>query len=126
MPPAFRDPPQIVLRIPAPPSANNLFTNVETGRSYGRSRVKSLKYRDWLREAGWEVKRQAPPFFDKPGVRVLIEIDFSRQRDLDNGIKALLDLLVYVHVLADDSLVDDLHIIRRGEKKHAMVSLWPA
>jgi Holliday junction resolvase RusA-like endonuclease len=115
---------QIILRVPIPPSANNLFTNVTNGRAAGISRVKGKKYRAWLSEAGWEVKRQSPPFFALP-VAVLIEIDLPRQRDMDNAIKPLLDLLVYVQVLQDDSLVDDLRIIRRGEKKWAAVSIWP-
>lgn len=115
---------QIVLRVPVPPSANNLFTNAETGRAAGISRVKGKKYRSWLSEAGWEVKRQSPPFFALP-VAVVIEVDLPRQRDMDNAIKPLLDLLVYVSVLQDDSLVDDLRIIRRGDKKWASVSIWP-
>jgi Holliday junction resolvase RusA-like endonuclease len=123
MPHALADLPQCRLLVPKPPSANNLFTNAETGRSYGRH--KSVNYREWLRTAGWAVKMQAPPYFVHPGLRVLIEIDVPRQRDLDNCIKALLDLMVYVHVFADDSLVDDLHIIRRGEKQQAAVSIWP-
>lgn len=122
--PLVVDVPQCVLRVPVPPSANNLFTNAETGRSYGRH--KSPDYRKWLHEAGWEVKRQAGSLhFAKPGLRVLIEIDLPRQRDMDNTIKPLLDLLVYTHIFADDSLVDDLRIVRRGEKKTAAVSIWP-
>ena len=41
------------------------------------------------------------------------------------AIKAVLDLMVYVHVFADDSLVDDLRIVRRGSKTEAAVSIWP-
>ena len=124
MPHALTELPQCRLLVPKPPSANNLFTNAETGRAYGRH--KSSGYRDWLKTAGWTVKMQAPPYFAKPGLRVLIEIDLPRQRDIDNAIKAVLDLMVYVHVFADDSLVDDLRIVRRGSKTEAAVSIWPA
>ena len=123
MPHALTDLPQCRLMVPTPPSANNLFTNAENGRSYGRR--KSSGYRDWLKMAGWTMKMQAPPYFVHPGLRVLIEIDLPRQRDIDNAIKAVLDLMVYVHVFADDSLVDDLRIVRRGSKTEAAVSIWP-
>lgn len=115
---------QAVLRVPTPPSANNLFTNAVSGRAHGAGRVKGKKYRAWLHEAGWEIKRALPPYFTSP-VAVLIECDLPRQRDVDNAIKPLLDLLVYVQVLKDDSLVDDLRIVRRGEAKVATISLWP-
>ena len=120
VPPTYTDPPQIVLHVPVPPSANNLFVNAARGR------VKSAAYKAWRDEAGWRVRMELPPYLDKPGVRVLIEVDLPRRRDLDNTIKPILDLLVYVSVLADDSLVDDLRIIRRGDKKMAAISIWPA
>ena len=121
MPPAHDVPPSIVLRVPIPPSTNNLFATVD------HRRIKTKAYRDWLKDAGWQIKIQCRllPSFTRPGVRVLIEVDAPRVSDLDNRIKAMLDLLVYVHVLADDSLVDHLTIIRRGEKATALVSIWP-
>jgi crossover junction endodeoxyribonuclease RusA len=35
-----------------------------------------------------------------------------RRRDLDNILKAALDSLVHAAVLADDSLIDELHVLR--------------
>ena len=120
--PERSDLPQLRLHIPTPPSANNLFTNSATGRSFGRG--KSKQYRDWLRDAGWEAKLQSGhAHFARP-VAILIEIDLRRQRDMDNAIKPTLDLLVYIGILADDSLVDDLRIVRRGDKTRAAISIW--
>lgn len=123
MPPAHGDLPQLRLIVPIPPSTNNLYTNAATGRSYGRTRVKGEKYKAWLNDAGWIIRATRPPTFTRP-VRVLVEIDLSRRRDVDNALKPLLDLLVYVGVLKDDSLVDDLRIIRRGSPTAAAISIW--
>lgn len=112
------------LYVPIPPSVNNLFVNT-SGQTQGRSRVKSQKYRNWLHEAGWRLRQQHPPHFAKP-VRIEIEADLERRRDIDNALKPLLDLLVYVQVLADDNLVDDLRIRRiRSLRGEAAIMIWP-
>ena len=118
------DLPHLRLHVPIPPTANNLFTNTD-GRVAGVSLAKGKKYRDWLKEAGWEIKQQiGPTTHIARTVAVLIECDLRRQRDMDNAIKPTLDLLVYIGVLADDSLVDDLRIVRRGDKTRAAISIW--
>ena len=111
------------LLLPIPPSTNKLFVNKRTG-----GRAKAAAYKAWLAEAGWEIKLQRPPALHPPLVtclRVLIEAPLGQNRDLDNAIKPILDALVKMGVIVDDSLVDDLQIIRRGDSGKAMVSLWP-
>lgn len=44
----------------------------------------------------------------------------KRRRDLDNACKALLDSLVHAGVMADDELIDELHIFRRDKVKDGM------
>jgi crossover junction endodeoxyribonuclease RusA len=122
--PALRDLPQLRLVIPIPPSSNNLFLNVN-GRVAGKSRVKGAKYRAWLHDAGWAARAAAGSCHFARPVRILVEADLSGRRDLDNALKPILDLLVYMHILADDSLVNDLRIVRRGSKTEAAVSIWP-
>jgi Holliday junction resolvase RusA-like endonuclease len=110
--------------LPVPPSANNLFVSGVSRR------VKAPAYRAWLREAGWRLKLQIPPTAAMCAtvagpVRVRIEAGLARRRDLDNAIKGILDLLVRHRVIEDDSLVDDLHILRMGEAGEAEISIWP-
>ena len=95
--------------LPMPPSTNNLFVN----RSKG-GRFPSQKYADWIQEAGWELKRQRPA---KVAGKVAVLFEFGkpdkRKRDLDNRLKAPLDLLVEHGVIEadDDSIVVDVRAI---------------
>jgi len=99
--------------MPWPPSLNHYWRHVTTGPLKGRSLISmegkayrrqimamALQYR-WLR-------------FE--GVRLTVTMKCSapdnRRRDLDNMPKALLDALVHAKVLEDDSIIDELHIIR--------------
>src|SRR5215510_11420929 len=76
--------------LPVPPSTNNLFLNV--GARGGR--IKSPGYRSWIKEAGWEL-RLAHPVKIMSTVAVSVALGLaSRRPDVDNCLKALLDLLV--------------------------------
>jgi Holliday junction resolvase RusA-like endonuclease len=112
------------LNLPVPPSTNNLFVTSQSRRR------RSEGYRRWLHDAGWRLKLQLPPTAAMCAtvmgpVRVRIEAGLARRRDLDNAIKAILDLLVRHRVIEDDSLVDDLHILRMGNAGEADISIWP-
>ena len=111
------------LDLPVPPSANNLFVN----RRPGQGRARGPSYRAWLKEAGWEVKLQRPPTLNPPlrvRVRVHIDAQLKLNRDIDNTIKPILDLLVKMGVIADDVLVDELTIVRRlGEGDRCGVAI---
>lgn len=92
--------------VPFPPSVNALFANIP-----GRGRIKTRYYKQWLKEAGWEIKAQ-------PRGRVItgdISIDIRcphgfRAGDIDNRVKALLDLIVSVGIIEDDRFVVDLRV----------------
>lgn len=49
-----------------------------------------------------------------------------RKRDLDNILKSLLDAITHAGVVADDSLFDDIHIIRRPPGKPGHVDIFIA
>jgi Holliday junction resolvase RusA-like endonuclease len=85
------------IRLPFPPSTNNLFVNVS-----GRGRAPSREYEQWKANAGWELKAQRPQLFPVRAI-VLIDLDDSRKGDADNRAKPVLDLLVEYGVLAGDS-----------------------
>jgi crossover junction endodeoxyribonuclease RusA len=91
-----------------PPSVNHLFLNIP-----GKGRVRAPHYRKWVQEAGWEIKAQFPG-----RVHGLCIIDLSvgrvtgRNRDIDNILKPVLDLLVTHRIIEDDSqkYVDEIRI----------------
>lgn len=95
----------LTLRLPVPPSTNNLFINVKHG-----GRVPSPRYRAWKEEATgalWTQKRT--PIAGK--VKVTIRVPDKGRRDLDNFCKAALDFLVQHRLIASD----DRHTLRALE-----------
>lgn len=119
-------PSSVTLRLPVPPSANNLYLN-NSGSIAGRGRRKGAIYAAWLHEAGIEINRQtgkrdatwqAGKLVFAPLIAGIVAVDvrapLNRRRDLDNALKGLLDLIVKMHVIADDNLIDDLRIRRAG------------
>jgi Holliday junction resolvase RusA-like endonuclease len=85
--------------LPRAPSTNNLFRNVRRGR------VKTAKYQSWIETAGWELATQHPPKI-AGSVAVTALVGLSKRRpDIDNGLKALIDLFVAHQVLDDDANV---------------------
>ena len=100
----------IQIRVPLPPSTNNLYAT-----AHGK-RVKTNAYKVWLNTAGWEVKIQLGAFERTPLVSgpcsVGIIAPVGRNRDIDNLCKPVLDLLVHMQVIADDKWVDEVRIGR--------------
>jgi len=92
------------LLAPIPPSTNALW------RAHRKGVRRSRRYLAWLKEAAWEVKLQKPPRFTGPvEIQIAIGRPDQRKRDLESvATKALLDLLVQLRVIADDSLVSAL------------------
>ncbi len=91
------------LMLPFPVSTNNLFA----GKT---KRFPSKSYQAWRAEAGAALAAQRPlPSFNEP-VEVTLSIGRpdKRKRDLDNLLKAPLDILTEFGILADDQLVHRL------------------
>jgi Holliday junction resolvase RusA-like endonuclease len=117
--------------LPIPPSTNHLFSSVagRNGNAAAR-RAKTALYKRWLVDAGWELKAQhaipAEPIGGR--LRVLIEAPLHDRRDLDNALKPLLDLIGCgkngMRIIVDDSLIDDLRIIRATIGERVTVSIW--
>lgn len=83
--------------LPFPPSVNNLFAGL-------RRRRISARYRTWRKEAGLELLAQrARPVHGKVVVTVLMKAPDRRERDADNYLKAIQDLLVSNGIIASDS-----------------------
>lgn len=90
----------IEIRLPFPPSVNNLYFNVQR-----RGRVHTPEYLDWQELAGWELRAQRSRLAlkIKYPVTVKIDLDDKRKGDADNRCKAVLDLLVEHQIIVDDS-----------------------
>ncbi len=86
----------ITLRLPVPPSTNNLFLNIRRGRA------KSKLYRDWLIEADKWLLMQKPVLSVAGPCEIAIRVPTGGRSDLDNNLKAPLDYLVSRGVTGDD------------------------
>lgn len=111
--------------LPFPPSVNHYWRHINRGAAAGRVLLSS-EGRDYRAAAYCEILRQKVPRNRLTG-RLRVAISASppdrRRRDLDNMLKALLDVLHHTAVIRDDSDVDDLHIVRGPVKPHGRVSI---
>lgn len=109
----------IQVSIPCPPSVNSMYRNVT-----GKGRVKTVRYRTWARAASNEVMAQTKQHIGGP---VMVDITCQRKRsteDVDNKIKAVLDLLVTMAVIDDDKNVHEVRA-RWGAVEGAVVTVVP-
>ncbi len=84
--------------LPLPPSVNNLFATV------GNKRVKTKQYKAWLSDALTalvELKKPAP---GKYRIWVVVGGDVDQQRDLDNMLKPIGDVLVAAGIIPGDTV----------------------
>jgi Holliday junction resolvase RusA-like endonuclease len=113
------------VNIPVSPSVNNLYFNntfsknkkairlltrrpgngfiktLTRKNNFGRSKTKA--YREWLRQAGWEIKLSEPKPEPIVGMYTAQIVVSSKLRgDIDNRVKAVLDLLVSLGLTSDD------------------------
>lgn len=115
-------------RLPMPPSTNSLHRNLTAKerrnpyqkRGKLKTRIKSKGYREWITAASWKLATAmqhygiTDPYPRRVGL--VIEVDrTSPLRDIDNCLKATLDLLngkAYV----DDRYVSAIHTCWRPKK----------
>jgi len=94
--------------LPMPPSVNSLYTNVS-----GIGRVKTKLYRKWITEASWMLvtQRNQRGRHKRVEGRVSVTVKAMRPqrvRDLDNILKAIMDLLKSTQTIRDDSQVVEI------------------
>ena len=87
--------------IPVPPSTNALYS--------GR-RFKTRAYKDWAAEAGWDLKLRGLPQAPIPRPIVTVTVPRRGGRDLDNFLKATMDLLQEMRVIGNDNQVEKITI----------------
>lgn len=109
----------IRLQLPFPPTTNTIWRNVK-----GRT-LKSARYRTWERAAMNEALAQRQQPIEGPiKVKILLGKPDNRKRDIDNLLKAPLDLLVALGLIENDSLVQSLSI-SWAEVEGALVEVRP-
>lgn len=102
----------VYVELPLPPSVNSIWRQAR-----GRV-IKSAKYQSWIKEAGFllasQLKGKRVPGFC--GVKILCVKPSKRRMDLDNRLKAVLDLLVTMNVIDDDCMIQriELEWVPRG------------
>lgn len=88
------------IRLPFPPSVNDMFGNNKSGK--GRGRYVMTDYKKWRADASDALFRQGiRPIVGRCVMR--IDLDDKRQGDADNRVKAILDVLVKHGTLGGDS-----------------------
>ena len=108
-----------MIRLPQPPSTNNLYRNVS-----GKGRRKTQRYKTWLNAAGWAIKEQRPePVRGWVIIDITVERRDNHRRDISNTIKACEDLLVAHKIIEDDSKVQEV-TARWGPVDGCEVRYW--
>ena len=95
------------ITLPFPPSVNGLYsTDFRTKR-----RFKSKRYNDWCGQAETALfyNKDRSSFSEPIKITYIYGRPDKRKRDLANLLKAVDDLLVTYGVIADDSLIHEIH-----------------
>lgn len=116
----------IVIRmtLPWPPSVNRYWRHPTRGALAGRHLISEEGRR--YRVSVIEVVRSTQTCERMQGslcVRIDAYPPDRRRRDLDNILKSLLDSITHAGVIEDDSLIDDLHIVRRELRKNGAIEI---
>ncbi|MCA1178888.1 MULTISPECIES: RusA family crossover junction endodeoxyribonuclease [unclassified Pantoea] len=96
------------ITLPWPPGNNHLFS-VFRGR-----KIKSKKGREYTSAVTQQIteSNQQYQLAGRLKVKILAYPPTRARRDLDNLFKAPLDSLTHAGVIADDSLIDDVRMVR--------------
>lgn len=109
--------------LPLPPGINRTY-GVSTTREHAMYKRKPVK--DWEFTAGWEIKRQYAgqvETYTEP-VKMGIHWYYKYNRDIDAGLKVLLDLFEKQQIYENDRLVREIMYIRiTKDTKHPRVEV---
>jgi crossover junction endodeoxyribonuclease RusA len=102
----------IRLTLPWPPSNNVYFRHLANGRTLISREGRAYRASVW---AVWLLQGRVRPVPLAVPIKVTIEAYFPNEirRDLDNLPKAIMDSLTKAGAWSDDSLAEDLRIVRR-------------
>ena len=100
--------------IPIPPSVNNLFSSVSSGRGGRTRRIVTSAYRQWKERAGWELTIAGGKPVRGP-YRLTVMLPAKMRGDIDNRVKATSDLLVSLGLTPDDHHAVSVHAERNAD-----------
>ncbi len=106
--------------MPVPPSLNKLWISIP-----GKKRVRSPEYSAWLREAGWEIRRQLsgrPPIACRYNMDILVPVS---RRDTGNHEKAISDCLQSAGAVVNDGNLHSLTVTPVEGRTDVAVCLTP-
>lgn len=87
-----------MITFPLPPSTNHLYANVP-----GKGRVKTIRYRQWIKAADKYYLAQLRNIKPVSGpISLLIRLPIATRGDTSNRIKAVEDYLVKRNITGDD------------------------
>ena len=111
-------------RIPSKKNSRNIFVS----KSGKRMNIPSKAYLDWHTKACLDIVNQMPdPLFDVSEVQLEFYMPDNRKCDLTNKAESIMDLLVDVEILEDDSwqCVPSIMLTAKGvDKKNPRVKVW--
>lgn len=87
---------EICLNLPEPPSVNEIYANVSR-----KGRVKTRTYKNWESECLWMI-RQSKPGRVHGRYFVTLFLSEKTRKDVDNCLKATLDMLAKCGLTPDD------------------------
>ena len=108
--------------LPMPPGLNSTYGLTRNGGMF-KNRIAA----EWEELAGWEIKRQRKIKKTYLGeIKLKIKFFYSRDRDVDAGIKILIDLLEKQRIYNNDSQVVELFVTKERDTKypHAEVEIY--
>lgn len=85
--------------VPIPPSVNNLYRSSRNGKRY-----KTTKYRRWIKEASFLSVGFRSCVSYPVGLLFTVREKVNQQRDLDNMLKPMIDLLKESRVILEDNV----------------------
>lgn len=100
------------ISLPWPPTLNTYWRHPNKGKLAGRHLISAegRAYRQAVFYDVWRLRKTDEPLTGPVSVEIHAIAPDRRRRDLDNLSKAILDALVFAHVLTDDSQVWDLRL----------------
>lgn len=112
----------LYVTLPFPPSVNNIWRGGKGGRHY-----LSAKYKSWREAAALIAKSQTKGKQIKGPYALQINVSRpdKRKRDLDNLLKAVVDLLVHVGVTSDDSELQMIEAQWIGKGECVWIAIRP-
>jgi Holliday junction resolvase RusA-like endonuclease len=105
-----------------PPSINNTYAVSRGGKI---PFYKKRPVRDWEYDAGWEIKRQwiGRKTPKNGSIAMTINWFYQRNRDIDAGIKVLLDLFQKQRVYLNDSQIRQMMVTKEQDVKNPRVEV---